>query len=185
MSLDLANITTDWTLFLDRDGVINVEKNEDYIRNWEEFIFYPESLQAIPLLSSYFSKTIITTNQKGIGKGLMSHDDLKTIHDNMLDTINNKGGKIDHIFYCADLDNSSVNRKPQPGMAFQAKEKFPSIQFSKSIMVGNRISDMEFGRNAGMYTVFLATTHPQTEFPHDAIDFRFDNLLAFAKAVIK
>jgi histidinol phosphatase-like enzyme len=67
-------------------------------------------------------------------------------------------------------------------MAFQAKTQFPAIQFEESIMVGNRTSDMLFGRNAGMHTVFLATTHPETPFPDESIDYRFDNLLAFANS---
>jgi histidinol-phosphate phosphatase family protein len=183
MSLNLAAINPNWTLFLDRDGVINVEKKEDYIRNWEEFQFYDESLLALPILAQKFNRIVITTNQKGIGKGLMTHEDLSHIHSAMLNAIQEAGGRIDHIYYCADLDNDSSNRKPQPGMAFQAKAQFPQIQFNESIMVGNRTSDMHFGRNAGMHTVFLATTHPETPFPHESIDYRFDNLLAFANAL--
>lgn len=183
MSLNLAAINPNWTLFLDRDGVINVEKKEDYIRNWEEFQFYDESLLALPILAQKFNRIVITTNQKGIGKGLMTHEDLLQIHSNMLNAIQKAGGRIDHIYYCADLDNDSPNRKPQPGMAFQAKAQFPQIQFNESIMVGNRTSDMQFGRNAGMHTVFLATTHPETPFPNESIDYRFDNLLAFANAL--
>ena len=68
-------------------------------------------------------------------------------------------------------------------MAYQAQEAFPDIDFSKSIMVGNRLSDMGFARNAGMFSVFLATTHPETAFPDETIDYRFDNLLAFANAL--
>jgi histidinol-phosphate phosphatase family protein len=183
MSLNLAAINPNWTLFLDRDGVINVEKKEDYIRNWEEFQFYDESLLALPILAQKFNRIVITTNQKGIGKGLMTHEDLLQIHSNMLNAIQKAGGRIDHIYYCADVDNDSPNRKPQPGMAFQAKAQFPQIQFNESIMVGNRTSDMQFGRNAGMHTVFLATTHPETPFPNESINYRFDNLLAFANAL--
>ncbi len=183
MSFEFAHINADWTLFLDRDGVINVEKDEDYIRNWDEFEFYPDSLKALPILANKFSRIIITTNQKGVGKGLMTEEDLKDIHNNMLSKIQIVQGKIDYILYCTDLDNDSPNRKPQPGMAFQAKDLFPKIQFNKSIMVGNRMSDMLFGRNAGMHTVFLSTTHPETNFPDPAIDYRFTNLLDFAKLV--
>jgi histidinol phosphatase-like enzyme len=64
-----------------------------------------------------------------------------------------------------------------------AKAQFPEIDFSKSIMVGNRLSDMGFARNAGMYSVFLATTHPEIEFPHPNIDFRFNSLIEFATAL--
>jgi histidinol phosphatase-like enzyme len=76
MSFQFSNINPNWTLFLDRDGVINVEKNEDYIRNWEEFNFYEESLLALPILAKKFNRIVIVTNQKGIGKGLMTHDHL-------------------------------------------------------------------------------------------------------------
>ena len=177
------HITEDWTLFLDRDGVINHEKKEDYIRNWSEFNFYEESLTALPLLAQKFKRIIITTNQKGIGKGWMSDEDLALIHQNMTNQIIELGGRIDAIFYCSDLDNLSFNRKPQPGMAFQAKAQYPLIDFAKSIMVGNRISDMEFGRNAGMHTVYLATTHPEAPFPDTKIDYRYDNLFQFAQAL--
>ena len=92
-------------IFLDRDGVINVEKNEDYIRNWDEFTFYKESLLALPILASKFKTIVIATNQKGIGKGLMTHEDLGFIHQNMVNKIKEVGGRIDHIYYCPDLDN--------------------------------------------------------------------------------
>ena len=180
---DINKTDGDWTLFLDRDGVINFEKNNDYVKTWAEFKFYEESIVALPLLAQKFSTIVITTNQKGVGKALMSEADLAHIHQNMLLEINKVGGRIDHIFYCTDLDNASINRKPQPGMAFQAKEKYPQIDFSKSIMVGNRTSDMEFGRNAGLHTVFLATTHPETAYPNALIDYRFNHLLEFAKAL--
>jgi histidinol-phosphate phosphatase family protein len=177
------HIDSEWTLFLDRDGVINEEKKEDYIRNWAEFKFYTESLLALPLLAQKFSRIIITTNQKGIGKGLMSDADLSNIHAQMTAEIVAVGGRIDAIYYCPDLDNQSPNRKPQPGMAFQATEQYPMIDLNKSIMVGNRMSDMEFGRNAGMLTVYLATTHPEAPFPDTKIDDRFDHLFQFTKAL--
>jgi len=183
MALDLSNINNNWTLFLDRDGVINVEKNEDYVKNWNEFEFYPNSLIALPILAKKFNRIVITTNQKGVGKGVMTELDLTAIHSNMVEKINAVGGRIDHVFYCTDLDNNSINRKPQPGMAFQAKNQFPEIDFSTTIIVGNRKSDMEFGRNAGLHTVFVATTHPETPFPDNSIDYRFEDLLAFAQAL--
>lgn len=183
MAFSIDAIQSDWSLFLDRDGVINIEKNEDYIRNWEEFHFYPNSLKALALLATKFSTIVITTNQKGVGKGFMSESDLQNIHDNMKREVIQSGGRIDEIFYCTDLDNLSVNRKPQAGMAIQAQKKFPSIDFKKSIMVGNRLSDMQFGRNAGMYTCFVATTHPETPYPHIDIDIRFNDLFSFAEAL--
>lgn len=180
---DLKTIDNSWTLFLDRDGVINFERNNDYVKAWEEFKFYDEIIKALPLLAAKFKTIVITTNQKGVGRGIMTEESLQNIHHNMVNEIVKLGGRIDHIFYCTDLDNNSINRKPQPGMALQAKEKFPSIDFTKSIMVGNRTSDMEFGRNAGLHTVFLATTHPETAYPNALIDYRFNHLLEFANAI--
>ncbi len=180
--LDLSQTHNSWTLFLDRDGVINHDKDNDYIRNWEEFRFYDTTLEALAILSKLFGRIVIVTNQKGVGKGLMTVDDLDRIHTNMTTAVENAGGKLDKIYYCADLADDSPNRKPNAGMAFQAKKDFESIDLSKSIIVGNRISDMGFGRNAGMHTVFVATTHPETPFPDPLIDLRFDNLYAFADA---
>jgi HAD superfamily hydrolase (TIGR01662 family) len=114
----------------------------------------------------------------------MSVDDLATIHQNMLQTIEAAGGRVDKIYYCSDLEDSSPNRKPNPGMAYQAKADFEKIDFSKSIMVGNKLSDMGFGRNAGIPTVFLATTNPETPFPHPSIDARFNSLIEFAKQFV-
>ncbi len=181
--LDLQKIDKSWTLFLDRDGVINHDKDNDYIYNWEEFRFYNDNLSALATISTHFNRIIIVTNQKGVGRGLMSVEDLTGIHDKMVDAIQKAGGHIDKIYYCPDLGDDSPNRKPNAGMAFQAKQDFPEIDFSKSIIVGNRISDMGFGRNAGMHTVFVATTHPETAFPDPLIDLRFENLTNFAKAL--
>ncbi len=179
----LAQIDSSFTLFIDRDGVLNHEKHEDYILNWEEFRFYEGTIKAMALLRPIFEKIILVTNQKGVGKKLMTVEDLHHIHNNMLDQIREGGGDIDQILYCSDMDNDSINRKPQPGMAFQAKKLFPQIDFSRSVMIGNRISDMSFGRNAGIPTIFLATTNPETEFPHPLIDLRFNNLLSFAETL--
>ena len=68
-------------------------------------------------------------------------------------------------------------------MALQAQNDFPEIDFSKSVMVGNKLSDMKFGRNAGINTVFVTTTNPEY-YPDDTIDLRFDNLLHFAKTLV-
>lgn len=178
--LDLKKVDKSWTLFLDRDGVINYEKENDYILNKDEFVFYPYVLDALQILNIIFGSIVIVSNQKGVGKKLMSLNDLNDIHKTMMQQVNASGGRIDKIYFCTDLDNNSFNRKPQHGMALQAKADFPAIDFSKTIMVGNKLSDMQFGRNAGVSTVFVATTHPETEFPHPFIDARFENLYDFA-----
>ncbi len=180
---DLKSIDKSWTIFIDRDGVINHEKKDDYILNWQEFKFYDGVKEAFHQLSIKFGKIIIVTNQRGVGKGLLKEAELTHIHQYMQTQIENAGGRIDKIYYCTSTDNNHPSRKPNPGMALQATADNPAIDFSRSIMVGNKPSDMLFGRNAGMYTVFVATTHPDTAFPHPDIDLRFNTLPDFVKAL--
>lgn len=183
--MDLQVIDSTWSLFLDRDGVINIEKEGSYILNRDEFRFYENTVSALEILSQYFGRIIVVTNQRGVGKSLMTLEDLHDIHEFMRSEIHAGKARIDHIFYCTDTDNESENRKPNPGMAFQAKKLFPEIDLRKSVMIGNKLSDMQFGRNAGMKTVFVATTHPQTPYPNQYTDMRCDDLMDFAIAIQK
>lgn len=138
------------TLFLDRDGVINQLRPNDYVKCWEEFKFLPGIFEALAMWSSHFKYIFIVTNQRGVGKGLMSEESLKYIHNKMLTEIVNHGGRIDKIYYCIDIEDSSHNRKPNIGMAYQAKRDFPDIVFSEAIMIGDSNSDKKFAFNAGM-----------------------------------
>lgn len=179
----LQEIDRTWTLFLDRDGVINHEKNEDYIRKVDEFVFYDNALLALKFLSKRFDKIIVVTNQRGIGKGLMTHEDLTSIHTFLKNEVEQFGGHIDAFYYAPELESEALNRKPNTGMAIAAKKDFPTIDFQKSIMVGNNLSDMEFGKRMGMKTVFLRTTKPeQTQHPN--IDYFHPTLFDFAKNMI-
>ncbi|MFN6092539.1 MAG: D-glycero-alpha-D-manno-heptose-1,7-bisphosphate 7-phosphatase [Bacteroidota bacterium] len=145
----------EWTLFLDRDGVINKELRDDYVKYWEDFIFEDGALEAIAKLSGIFGRIIIVTNQRGIGIELMTDEDLSNIHEKMVAAIQETGGRIDAIYYAPAADRSDIRRKPNPTMAYEAQKDFPEIDLAKSIIVGNSISDMEFGRNAGMRTIFI------------------------------
>ena len=165
-----------WSLFLDRDGVINRRLVDDYVKSWEEFEFLPGVLEAIALFARKFQHIFVVTNQQGIGKGLMGEEDLQEIHRRMLDEIQKAGGRIDRIYHCPSLAaDQSPRRKPNPGMALQAGEEFPEVDFSKSIMAGDSVSDMEFGRNAGMHCVFIGSPDDYPE-----ADAYFDSLAAFA-----
>ncbi len=181
--LDLKSVNKDWTLFLDRDGVINYEKEDDYIRDWREFRFYEGVPEVFPLLSQKFGRIIIVSNQRGVGRGLMTEPDLRIIHEHMRQEIESAGGRIDSILYCTSPDNLHPDRKPNPGMAFHAQKEFPEIDLARSIMVGNKLSDMKFARHAGMYSVLAATTHPETPFPHPDIDLRVNSLPEFANTL--
>jgi D-glycero-alpha-D-manno-heptose 1-phosphate guanylyltransferase len=181
--LDLHQIDKTWTVFSDRDGVLNEDKVGSYIFHPDEYVFYEGVPEAFKLFREKFGRIIIATNQRGVGRGLMTVADLDAVHQKMLAGIEDKGGKIDAIFYATSIDNDDPVRKPNLGMAFKAIQQFPEIDLSRSIMIGNNISDMEFGRNAGMYTIFLKTTIPDIELPHPAIDLAFNSLSDFAKAL--
>jgi histidinol-phosphate phosphatase family protein len=147
---------TGWTLFLDRDGVINEKIPDNYVKNFNDFIFCGGFLDVFSRIVLKFDYIFIVTNQQGIGKKLMSVKDLEVIHDKMLYSINNAGGRIDKIYFCPHLkDANCICRKPKPGMAYMAKKDFPGIDFCKSILVGDSIIDMEFGKNFGAKTILI------------------------------
>lgn len=179
--IPLEEIDKTWTLFLDRDGVINYEKHLDYIHTWEEFKFYEGATEAIKIFTEKFKRILVVTNQRGVGKGLTKLDDLHTIHANMLEDIVKAGGHLDAIYYCSELDINSPYRKPNPGMGLEAVKEFPEIDLTKTIMVGNTISDMEFGRNLGVFTVFLPTTRPEVSLTDERIDLVCESLIDFAQ----
>ena len=180
---DLREIDKSWSLFLDRDGVINPEKKGDYIRNLGEFEFYPGVTDALKKCAEIFGRIIIVSNQRGIGRGLMTEDDLSAIHQHLLNEVAASGGRIDGIYYCTATGNRHPDRKPNPGLAFRAQRELPGIDLSKALILGNKPSDMLFGRFAGIYTVFIASTNPETPFPHPDIDLRFNSLPEFAAAL--
>ena len=183
MSIKPRKYNKEWSLFLDRDGVINEEIQGTYVTSWEEFKFYNGSLDAIESLSRIFGKIIIVTNQRGVGRGIMQSADLIKIHENMQSEITQNGGRIDKIYACTSVNDDDVNRKPNTGMAAQAKEDFESIDFKKSVMVGNNLSDMLFGKRVAMHTVFLSTTSSPIELPHDTIDEQYTSLKQWADSL--
>ena len=156
MAKMFAQIDKSWTLFLDRDGVINKRLPGDYVKRVEDFEFLPGTIEALAGLAAIFGKIIVVTNQQGIGKGLMQEADLQNIHDFLKHTIMIAGGRIDAIYHCPDLaEKPNSCRKPSTEMADKAKIDFPSINFKKSVMIGDSLSDMQFGKNCGMHNVLI------------------------------
>lgn len=172
-------IDNDWTLFLDRDGVINVRIIDGYVTKIEEFEFLPGVIEAFKIFKNKFNRIIVVTNQQGVGKGLMTEDDVKEVHDFMINEVENHDGKIDKVYFCPQLKSVPDNyRKPSLKMAYMAKEDFPEIDLSKSIMIGDMNSDVEFGKNAGMMTVFIGDNELKL-----IPDGRFNSLYDFAKVI--
>jgi len=177
MTLKDLNIDKNWTLFLDRDGVINKKLENDYVKHWIEFEFLDGVLDALKILPQHFNKIVVVTNQQGIGKRLYRVEDLELIHKNMLYEIAFYQGRIDKVYFSPYLSSDNhPTRKPGIGMALQAKQDFPDIHFEKSLIVGDSLSDMEFGRNANMKTVFIS----DQALKHPNIDFNFTSLIEFA-----
>ena len=177
MTLKDLHINKEWTLFLDRDGVINKKLDNDYVKHWIEFEFIEGALDALKKMETIFGKIVVVTNQQGIGKRLYRVEDLELIHKNMVYEINYLGGRIDKVYFSPHLHlENHPTRKPGIGMALQAQKDFPEINFSKSIIVGDSISDMEFGKVAGMKTVFISDEKKQDE----KIDMQFKSLIEFA-----
>lgn len=171
-----GKIDKSWTLFLDRDGVINVRLIDDYVKNINEFEFLPGVLDAFKIFTEKFGRIIIVTNQQGVGKGLMTLQDVDTVHQFMTKEIEAQKGRIDAIYVCPQLKSDPDNfRKPSPRMAYMAQHDFPEIDFDKSIMIGDSNSDIEFGKNAGMYTILIGDEPVKCK-----PDSKFESLLRFA-----
>jgi len=189
MNLHPLDVDFGWTLFLDRDGVINRRLPGDYVKDLEQFAFLDGVLPALAIFQSLFHRIIIVTNQQGIGKGLMTEVQLQALHRYMLRAIRDSGGRIDAVYHCPALErDTDPCRKPQPGMARQAQADFPSIDFSRSIMVGDSISDMRFGAGLGMINVLVETKAEAMEKLRAGevtvpIHFRIHGLLELAEAL--
>jgi D-glycero-alpha-D-manno-heptose 1-phosphate guanylyltransferase len=171
------NITSEWTLFLDRDGVINKQVVGDYARNWGQFEFLPNVLDALKILAQKFSKIIVVTNQQCVAKGLVEKSTIEHIHQKMKEEIEKQNGRIDAVFFAPNLSSENhIDRKPNIGMLLQAKYMFPNIDLIKSIMVGDSEIDLQFAKKAGIKSVFVGNKEHAT-----IPDVAFEDLHDFAQ----
>lgn len=174
-------IDTSWTLFLDRDGVINERLIDDYVKQLNELRIIDKVPQAVQRFSELFGRIVVVTNQQGIGRGMMTADDLSLIHGFIEEVIKTAGGKIDKFYFAPQLRSENSNyRKPGTGMGLKAKIDFPEIDFSKSILIGDSESDIEFGMKLGMKTVMLKNTRNIST----KADYIFENLYEVSQKLI-
>lgn len=146
-----------WSLFLDRDGVLNRRLMGDYVKTPEAFQWNAGALECLKHCEGIFRHIVVITNQQGIGKGLMTHEQLDAIHGKMLREAAAAGGRIDKVYYCPDLEQSgSFNRKPAVGMALKARKDFRDIRFRQSLMIGDTLTDMLFGKRLKMHTILIS-----------------------------
>lgn len=162
-----------WTLFLDRDGVINRRIMGGYVQKIEDFHFNDGVMDFLKFAHLNFHKIVVVTNQQGVGRGLMNQFDLDAIHLHMMTKVIQKKGRIDKVYTATNLKDSADNiRKPLPFMGYEAKNDFPTIDFTKSIMVGDTNSDILFGKKLGMRTVLIRSE----EIVEEEADITINNL---------
>ena len=144
------------TVFLDRDGVINRKMPEgQYVTGWEHFDLLPGVAEAIAALNRKGLLVVVVTNQRGIALGLYSAEDVKDIHEKLQLTLAESGAHVDGFYFCPHDKRQCDCRKPGPGLFTQAKADFPEITPESSVIIGDSLSDIEFGRNLGLQTVFI------------------------------
>lgn len=144
------------SIILDRDGVINKKAPKaQYITKWSDWEWISGSKEAICNLKKAGYQIIIVSNQAGIARGFMTHEDLAEIHNKMEEELESCRGSIDKIYYCPHgWDEECDCRKPKPGMLFQAQHDF-HLDLSRTYFVGDDERDKMAGDAAEMKTVLV------------------------------
>ena len=173
------------TVLLDRDGVLNRKLPEgEYVSAWEHFHLLPGAAEAIGKLKCAGLRILVVSNQRGVALGLYRAEDVDRIHAQLQEELAAHGAQIDGFYFCPHDKGACNCRKPLPGLFQQAQSQFPDIQPGTSLMIGDSLSDIEFGRNLGMATVFIegdARTRenrkPGAQKAAEMADLRFDTLI--------
>jgi len=144
-------------VFLDRDGVL-IENRDEYVLSWADVVILPGALEALAKASRSSYKIVIVTNQSAIGRGLISRSMAEEINHQLLKKIKAAGGRVDGVFMCPHRpEDSCTCRKPQPGLLFQAAQAL-SLDLSRSILIGDALSDITAGQAAGIAQTILVQT---------------------------
>jgi D-glycero-D-manno-heptose 1,7-bisphosphate phosphatase len=177
------------TVFLDRDGVVNEKKPEgQYVRSPEELHLLPGAAEAIARLNRACVRVVVVSNQRGVALGLYTAEDVLAIHAKLLSLLKVKDAHVDAFYFCPHDRGECDCRKPLPGMFDQAVADFPEVKAENSLMVGDSLSDIEFGRRLGMKTVFIEGDPERRkaggEAAGDLADYRFPSLAAAVEGLL-
>jgi D-glycero-D-manno-heptose 1,7-bisphosphate phosphatase len=143
-------------IFLDRDGVINVNR-PDHVKTWEEFEFLPRSIPALQQAAAAGWIVIVTTNQAAIHRGFVAEATVREIHARMQLSVERAGGCIHAIYYCPHTPEEKCTcRKPQPGMYLKAASQF-GLDLGRSYVVGDTIADILAAQNIGARPILVRT----------------------------
>lgn len=144
------------TVFLDRDGVLNEKKPEGhYVTSWSEFILLPGVCEAIARLNQAGLRVIVVSNQRCVSLGLCTVGDVEAIHSAFQNFLKSHGAYVDGYYFCPHGKRQCNCRKPLPGLYEQAATEFPDLTAATSVMIGDSLTDIEFGHRLGMMTVFI------------------------------
>ena len=129
-------------------------------------------------------RVLVISNQRGIALGLYRAEDVDRIHAQLQKELETHGAQIDGFYFCPHDKEACNCRKPQPGLFLQAQAQFPDIQPETSVMIGDSLSDIEFGRNLNMTTIFIEgdtnareNRKPGAQKAAEIADLRFDTLI--------
>lgn len=183
------NINKNKCVFLDRDGVLI--KDVGYLKNPEDIIIMPNSIEALKILKTAGFLLIIVTNQAGIAKGFFNTDELRAVNNKLLKIYEDNGVIIDDLYFCPHHENGTVEpynikctcRKPETGMVLKGAEKF-NIDTGKSFMVGDKDSDILLAKNSGLKSFYIRNSM----YEHDgniAPDYYVNDLKEAAEIIIK
>jgi D-glycero-D-manno-heptose 1,7-bisphosphate phosphatase len=144
-------------VFLDRDGVI-IENRADYVRDWSQVEFLPNSMDALCRLRRAHYKVILITNQSAVGRGLITLKNAEEINHRLARVIEENGGRIDAIYMCPHSPEDQCGcRKPRSGLLFSAARDL-SLDLGSSWMIGDAWTDLLAGQNANLRGVILVKT---------------------------
>ncbi|MCA9932309.1 MAG: HAD family hydrolase [Ardenticatenaceae bacterium] len=144
-------------LFLDRDGVI-IENRANYVRSWADVEIYPQAVQALARIRHTPFKIILVTNQSAVGRGIITLEMAQAINKQLLAVMAKENCRIDDVFLCPHAPQDGCDcRKPQPGLLLQAAQKH-GIDLSRSMMIGDALTDMQAGLAAGVQQTILLRT---------------------------
>ena len=124
-------------LFLDRDGILNLDKG--YVYLFQDIVWVDGIFSLITYMNKKKFKVIVLTNQSGVAQGMYQESDVIKLHAEMDKVLRENNAIVDDWFYCTEYD--SPRRKPRPGMMIEARDKY-NIDLSQSFMIGDKITDI-------------------------------------------
>ena len=171
-------------VFLDRDGVITQEPPH-YAHRVDQLEFIPRAQEAIRLLNQNGYLVIVVSNQSGIARRYYPEEDTIKFNRVMEKKLSEFGAHIDAMYYCPHHPNANCEcRKPNPGMLIEAAKKF-HIDFKRSFMIGDKLSDIDAGKRVGCKTILVLTGHGKDEPKTDKIDYTTHDLYSAVKYILR